>query len=145
LHSIRSGFVSGLGLQNGERKIATEAEQVIDAFGRLPDEPFADGHNPTVRDRPLFGDGMGIRVPSHRLPAWEPPISGMYRPRSASQARVILAVPVARTIQSSKKRSHSEAQSHLRAQRRLKDECFFGGFLLDVISGEISSWAFPSP
>jgi hypothetical protein len=67
LQPIGSGAVSGLGLDDGKRKIASVAQQIVHTLRRLPDEPLAHRDDPPIRDRPLLGDGMGLLVPASGL------------------------------------------------------------------------------
>jgi hypothetical protein len=67
LQAISGGFPGGLGFDDGQRKIALEAQQVIHAAGRFADKALADGHDAAVGNGALFGDGMGFGVPARSL------------------------------------------------------------------------------
>ncbi len=61
------GAVGGLGLDDGERKIASVAQQIVHTLRRLADEPLAHRDDPAIRDGPLLGDGMRLLVPASGL------------------------------------------------------------------------------
>jgi hypothetical protein len=67
LHAVRGRLVGCLGFDHGERKIASVAQQVVDAPWRLANEACASRDDPAIGDGSLLGNGVRIVVPARLL------------------------------------------------------------------------------
>lgn len=59
--------ITGLGLDHGNRKIGTVAQNIVRALLLAPARPAADNDDPAIRERPLLVDCMGPIIPTRRL------------------------------------------------------------------------------